>query len=1187
MQGRQVIGMGSSEVASISFGLNVDTSRVNESIRACASKVNTRMTSAFNAAGGSAHNAMVKISGSIDAATNKLNRQMAAIEAQRDAIAKLNSTLEQTRTKYAEQNTAIEEQKQLIAQLETAYGQLANSMGPPTKANAKEMERLKKQIETAKNKLTSLNQSAATTKNRMNSAADSIKNAKIKLGNMQTEADQTQQHLEELNAELSNVEANNQEVGRGMSGLVSAAKKAGAALAAAFAVKKIADFGAQCIKLGSDLAEVQNVVDVTFPSMSKQVDKFARDAAASFGLSETMAKKFTGTFGAMAKAFGFNEQAAYEMSTALTGLAGDVASFYNISQDEAYTKLKAVFSGETEVLKDLGIVMTQTALDAYAMANGYGKTTAKMSEAEKVALRYKFVQEQLTGAAGDFLRTSDGWANQVRVLQLQFDSLKATIGQGLINVLTPVIKVINTLIGKLMTAANAFKAFTDMITGKKSSGGAVVTDAGVAAEEAEHAKEALGGVAGAAKKAKQATAAATGIDELNVINAPSDNGGDGEAAGAMIGDAGIYGSAGEDETAVDNVANSFQRLIDKAKELAGIFKQGFVDGFANTGAFDSIGESIGRIKESLQSLFTSPEVTSAAGQFVQSILYNLGRITGSVASIGVTIAENLIGGFQKYLEQSSGYIKERLIQVFNAGSSISDSFGAAFDTIADVFGVFANEDGRQITADIIGIFADAGLGVLETSSRLAGNWADAVVQPIENNKGRIKAAVENTLAPLSTVTSSIHNLIKKTFSKVSEVFDTYIDPAFEKFKDGWNNILSAALDAYNTYLAPVLDWIADRFSQLVAKYVQPLMDAFVELWGTCMDAMATFWDFMSPFVGWMVEIFAAGISSALQKIWTVFEYLFSVVSNIITAILGVLKGLINFVVGVFTGDWERAWGGIKDIFKSIWDMIQNAVEAAINFIKNIVVSVMTEISNSISVILSGISVVFSSIWETIRNVVKTIIDSLAASIKGTMDFIHKGISGVLDTIKSKWDSIWNGLSTTIKNVFNGIWSFLKGIINKILGGIEKMANGVVKGMNKMIDALNDLSFDIPDWVPGIGGETFGFNIPTIPEVTLPRLAQGGFVKANTPQLAMIGDNRRYGEIVAPEDKMQEMVNRAVAMASQYSSSDRNEQYLSIMVELLRKIIELIENLDLVVKIDVREIRNKLKDLEKRTGFGFA
>ena len=173
----------------------------------------------------------------------------------------------------------------------------------------------------------------------------------------------------------------------------------------------------------------------------------------------------------MAKAFGFSEKAAYDMGTTLTGLSGDVASFYNISQDEAYTKLKSVFTGETESLKELGVVMTQTALDAYAMANGFGKTTQQMSEAEKVALRYAFVQNQLTAATGDFARTSDSWANQVRIMKLQMDSLKATLGQGLINLVTPVIKVINTVLEKLSTLANAFKSFAELITGKKSQSG--------------------------------------------------------------------------------------------------------------------------------------------------------------------------------------------------------------------------------------------------------------------------------------------------------------------------------------------------------------------------------------------------------------------------------------------------------------------------------------------------------------------------------------------------------------------------------------------------------------------------------------------------------------------------------------------------------------------------------------------
>ena len=115
--------------------------------------------------------------------------------------------------------------------------------------------------------------------------------------------------------------------------------------------------------------------------------------------------------------------------------------------------------------------MTENALNSYAMAKGIGKTVSKMTEQEKVALRYQFVMEKLSGASGDFIRTQDSWANQTRILKLQIESLKATIGQGLINVLNPLLKMLNTLLEKLKVVANAFKSFTESFFGKSSSGG--------------------------------------------------------------------------------------------------------------------------------------------------------------------------------------------------------------------------------------------------------------------------------------------------------------------------------------------------------------------------------------------------------------------------------------------------------------------------------------------------------------------------------------------------------------------------------------------------------------------------------------------------------------------------------------------------------------------------------------------
>lgn len=300
----------------------------------------------------------------------------------------------------------------------------------------------------------------------------------------------------------------------------SVANKAKSMLAAALSVKAVVDFGKKCIELGSDLAEVQNVVDVTFTSMSSKVNEFAQSAAANYGLSETMAKKYVGTFGSMADAFGFTEAQAYEMSTTLTGLAGDVASFYNMTQDEAYGKLKSVFTGESEALKELGVVMTQTALDAYALANGFGKTTAAMTEAEKVSLRYAFVQDQLANATGDFLRTSDGWANQSKLLSLQAESAMAAVGQGLINLLTPALRVVNAVMAKVVSLANAFSALTEAFTGKSSSGNA-------ASSVAASASAAESDLSSAAESAKAIQNSLAGFDQITKLSDTASSGASG------------------------------------------------------------------------------------------------------------------------------------------------------------------------------------------------------------------------------------------------------------------------------------------------------------------------------------------------------------------------------------------------------------------------------------------------------------------------------------------------------------------------------------------------------------------------------------------------------------------------------------------------------------------------------------
>ncbi len=334
--------------------------------------------------------------------------------------------------------------------------------------------------------------------------------------------------------------------------------KVGKIVSGALAIGVISKFTKSCLDLGSDLQEVQNVVDVTFGSMSNKVNEFAKNAWKTVGLSETMAKKYMGNFGAMAKSMGFAVGSAEEMAETLTKLSGDVSSFYNISQDEAYTKLKSVFTGETESLKELGVVMTQENLNQYALANGYGKTTEKMNQQEKVALRLAYVTQNLSAANGDFARTSNSWANQVRLLSLQYQSFKASIGQGLIAVLTPVIRVINSIMAKLVQMANTFNSVLSAIgfNISNSSGGDASSGINKSTEAMNNLGTATDGVGKSADKAKKKLESLMGIDEINNLNSKSDSDDSGGGIGSIS-------SPAIDTSATENSLSAFNEKVNK------------------------------------------------------------------------------------------------------------------------------------------------------------------------------------------------------------------------------------------------------------------------------------------------------------------------------------------------------------------------------------------------------------------------------------------------------------------------------------------------------------------------------------------------------------------------------------------------------------------------------------------------
>jgi phage-related protein len=860
-------------------------------------------------------------------------------------------------------------------------------------------------------------------------------------------------------------------------GLGSAVKKIGLLIGGAFAVGKLVQFGKECVELGSDLAEVQNVVDVTFTTMSDKVNEFAKNAMTSAGLSETMAKRYVGTFGAMSKSFGFSEAQAYDMSTALTQLTGDVASFYNISQDLAYIKLKSVFTGETETLKDLGVVMTQSALDQYALANGYGKTTSAMTEQEKVALRLAFVQKQLSAASGDFIRTSDSWANQVRVMQLQLQSLKATVGQGLINLFTPVLKVINILLGKLATLANAFKSFTELITGKKSSGqtgasgaGLAGTDAiadtadqyGEAADNAEKLADATNKTANATKKAtKAAKGYLNPLDEINNYSTNKSTGSSSKVPGATGGLADQmkdavqnvdYGKVAEGETVLDKISDSAKKLADLLKKLWKPFQNAWRREGKNTidaakFAFSSLGVLAKSVGKSLLEVWTNGTGTQMLTTMLQ-------------------IAQNILN--------TIGNIANQLNEAWNknaVGTQIIQAIADAFNVVLD----FIN----RITA-------------------ATAEWASKL------NFYPLLESIKNLFESFSPLLTAIGNFLE------------------------W---------LYVNIILPMLKWIIETGLPTVINAVSKLFTFLGEhQWIIDAIGAALIGAFAASKIVPLIETIVIAIKG-LIALFTGSGGLLGGISALVSALGGPLTIAIAAAIAVgilLYKNWDEICAAatkLKDRVVEKTRALAESVTRTLSNLKGKIVSVWNIIKISTSTVWNAIKKTLSGLWSALKTTANTVFDAIKTKVTGVWDKIKDKtsrtwesvttfVSNKVEAIKTAITDKFNAARDAVKSAFEGIVNFIKAPINQAIS----IVNNAVGMINSAIGGIES-AFSFGPWnVPTpFGTKRIGFHA-TFPRVgTIPYLAGGAVIPPRSEFLAVLGDQKKGNNLETPESLLRQIV----------------------------------------------------------------
>lgn len=847
--------------------------------------------------------------------------------------------------------------------------------------------------------------------------------------------------------------------------------KVGRAVGAALSIAAIGAFAKSCIDLGSDLAEVQNVVDVTFGAMSESVNAFAKNAITQFGLSETMAKRYIGTYGAMAKAFGFTTEEAYKMSASITGLTGDVASFYNITQDAAYTKLKSIFSGETESLKDLGIVMTQTALDQYAFNNGLGKTTAKMTEQEKVMLRYQFVMSQLSAAQGDFTRTSGSWANQVRVLQLRFESLKATIGQGLINALTPVIKSLNILLEKLQTVAEVFRQLTVAIFGEAGGG----AESGME-DAAGSAGDMAGSLDDAVTSAKELNRQLAKFDELNVLSAKDSMGGGGNDFSGMLPDVdtSIGGDAGEKAAGIiDKITAALERLKQIAKPTTDAIMKLWNEGLKKLGEF-----TWGTIKDFWENFLKPMGVWMLSDSAGLPRFFN---ITNDLLNeIDWPRLKTSLAGFYEALQKPAKFVWTGLMDFYEyfLKPVAVWTMGVGLPQLIDALTVFVNT-----------IHWD------EINAALKNLWDALAPFAISVGQGLI-----NFFKDLLAVGADfINKVVPGGIQGLADALNSIDPEQAEKLGYALGVIVTAllGLKAIGTIIGLIEKLVGLAKGSFVAKGVVALSKALPKIKDAIVGSkLIEMFSYVSGGAGTLGEAFGAcfpKIASLMASIKNAAIVIPSVLQSLNPAMLGhLVASITDTLKGTFLdptswdnwigeflrylgGVWDRLADGLIEMVSNFWQYLKEAVKSIFNWDETF--AVFGEAGNHIERLFNGEDIgknlvlglgkglvgAISFLIEPINDLVKTLVggvkELLGIHSPSTVfaDIAKNVILGMMGGFKGNWAQVPEWVRTVITQLPE---EFLK-LTAKLKNAGQQTISGFIEGFKSKFSAVQD-------WVKKLG-----------------------------------------------------------------------------------------------------------------------
>lgn len=793
------------------------------------------------------------------------------------------------------------------------------------------------------------------------------------------------------------------------------------------------------ITLASDLTEVQNVVDVTFGDMSKKVDEFANNSIEKFGMSELAVKKTASTFQAMGTAMGISNKtiegankylnkqtngyvdlsnSMADVSLNLTKLSADMASFYNVNQEDVAEDLQSIFTGTTKPLRQYGVDLTEVNLKQWAMTQGLNSNIDSMTQAEKTMLRYQYVLAHTGAAQGDFARTIGTWANQVRILKENFKVLGSVVGQVLINVLKPFVKALNVIIMQITEFARIISNALGKIFGwtYEESGGGFASDFEIAEDAAGGISDATGT---AAKNVEKIQKGLRSFDELKVINLPTEDSGSGSGSGGGGGASG-GASGGGQWMEQESMIKEYESEIDTLYEL---------------------GEKIGKTLSEAMNSIDWDSIYQGARNFGKGLAQFLnGLISPELfASTGKTIAGSLNTAL--YVLNSFGHE----FDWSNFGLSIAEGINAFFRTFD-----FKNA-ADTINVWFKGVFTTVSTMFKNTDFEMIGQKIGEFLSELDFT-GMLVAVAENIWLALKSAFKLLKGMIEEA------PFETAVVAAFALFKyTKLGTVVSSKVSkVLATYLAKKLG-LTGTFTSVGSVFTTALGTALT----TALTSVGGIGGLLTMDMG---LILGAGTATEIGLL----------VGSAI--VLGVIAAIAGFNFGKEIGKWINpedaewydsfTWFGKGGFFPSITEdfgtALQGLVDMASDFENNPVIAALT---NALATPIGSAALLIAGHKDNIAKKFKDISNSAKTNFGKLQKSVISAVSLAVVQAKVKWEEMKVNLSTkteeiktAIVNKWNEIKSSISEAVNNIKEDVSKKWDEIKSTIsNKLSDIKTDIS----------------------------------------------------------------------------------------------------------------------------------